>query len=149
MLTRTGGAPEWWREALTMDWDTGMRRQNQRRLTVAGDKIYDTKTFVADTRADGFTRHVVRNRTNRRLVIDGHTRHCGNDGSRRFRKRVDESFGWITTVGAGRKLHRPGRQQGLVQDDIAVYNVIRITARDTAATVHGPRCRTSPAACTT
>ena len=46
----------------------------KRRRTVAGDKNYDTKVFVADTRALGFTPHVAQNVSgNRRSAIDGRT----------------------------------------------------------------------------
>jgi len=37
---------------------------SKRRRTVAGDKGYDTKGFVADARAAGFTPHVAQNTTN-------------------------------------------------------------------------------------
>ena len=44
-----------------------------RRRTVAGDKGYDAKDFVADSRALGFTPHVAQNDSNRRSAIDGRT----------------------------------------------------------------------------
>ena len=56
--------------------------KSKRRRTVAGDKNYDTKGFVADTRALGFTPHVAQNVSgNRRSAIDGRTtRHAGPSG---------------------------------------------------------------------
>ena len=103
--------------------------------TVAGDKGYDTKDFVADVRAAGFTPHVAQNTSNRRSAIDGRTtRHAGYEVSQRKRKRVEEPFGWVKTVGAGRKLRYIGqdRNRAWFKMTTAVYNLIRITAIDTA-----------------
>jgi transposase len=107
----------------------------KRRRTVAGDKNYDTKSFVADTRALGFTPHVAQNVSgNRRSAIDGRTtRHAGHEVSMRIRKRIEEPFGWMKTIGGGHKLRYIGRQRNRAWFKItaAVYNVIRITALDT------------------
>lgn len=111
--------------------------KSRRRRTVAGDKNYDTKGFVAEVRAAGFTPHVAQNNTNRRSAIDGRvTRHAGYDVSQRIRKRVEEPFGWVKTVGAGRKLRYIGRDRNRAwfKMTTAVYNLIRITALDTATT---------------
>ena len=109
--------------------------KRKRRRTVAGDKNYDTKAFVADVRAAGFTPHVAQNTSNRRSAIDGRTtRHPGYESSQRIRKRVEEPFGWVKTVGAGRKLRYIGqdRNRAWFKMTTAVYNLIRITALDTA-----------------
>ncbi|MEJ7799599.1 MAG: IS5 family transposase [Ilumatobacter sp.] len=109
--------------------------KSRRRRTVAGDKNYDTKGFVAEVRAAGFTPHVAQNNTNRRSAIDGRvTRHAGYDVSQRIRKRVEEPFGWVKTVGAGRKLRYIGndRNRAWFKMTTAVYNLIRITALDAA-----------------
>lgn len=109
--------------------------KTRRRRTVAGDKNYDTKDFVADVRAAGFTPHVAQNITNRRSAIDARTtRHAGYEVSQRIRKRVEEPFGWIKTVGAGRKLRYIGndRNRAWFKMSTAVYNIIRITALDAA-----------------
>ena len=46
------------------------------------------------------TPHVAQNTTNRRSAIDGRTtRHPGYAVSRRVRKRIEEVFGWVKTVG--------------------------------------------------
>lgn len=111
--------------------------KTRRRRTVAGDKNYDTKGFVADVRAAGFTPHVAQNTTNRRSAIDRRvTRHAGYDVSQRIRKRVEEPFGWVKTVGAGRKLRYIGndRNRAWFKMSTAVYNIIRITALDAATT---------------
>ena len=107
---------------------------SRRRRTVAGDKGYDTRDFVAQTRQLGFTPHVAPNTTNRRSAIDGRTtRHTGHLVSQRIRKRIEEPFGWIKTIAGGRKLRYIGRQRNRAWFKItaAVYNLIRITALDT------------------
>ena len=109
--------------------------KSRRRRTVAGDKNYDTRDFVAGVRAAGFTPHVAQNTTNRRSAIDARTtRHGGYDVSQRIRKRVEEPFGWVKTVGAGRKLRYIGndRNRAWFKMTTAVYNLIRITALDAA-----------------
>ena len=81
----------------------------------------------------GFTPHVAQNTTNRRSAIDGRTtRHAGHVVSQRIRKRVEEPFGWIKTIGGGRKLRYIGRERNRAwfKIDTAVYNLIRITALD-------------------
>jgi transposase len=109
----------------------------KRRRTVAADKNYDTKDFVAGVRGLGFTPHVAQNNTNRRSAIDGRTtRHAGHDISQRIRKRVEEPFGWIKTVGAGRKVRYIGqaRNRAWFKMEAAVYNLIRICSLDAATT---------------
>ena len=111
--------------------------QRARRRTVAGDKGYDTRGFVAQARDLGFTPHVAQNNTRQRSAIDGRTtRHSGHATSMRIRKRIEEPFGWIKTVGGGRKLRYIGRQRNRAWFKItaAVYNLLRITALDAAAT---------------
>ena len=108
---------------------------SKRRRTIAADKAYDTRDFVARTRGLGFTPHVAQNTTNRRSAIDGRTtRHPGHVVSQRIRKRVEEPFGWIKTIGGGRKLRYIGRQRNRAwfKIEAAVYNLIRITALDAA-----------------
>jgi len=108
----------------------------KRRRTVAADKNYDTKDFVADVRELGFTPHVAQNTSNRRSAIDRRTtRHSGHAVSQQIRKRVEEPFGWIKTVGAGRKLRYIGqaRNRAWFKMEAAVYNLIRICSLDAAA----------------
>jgi transposase len=108
----------------------------KRRRTVAADKNYDTKDFVAAVRGLGVTPHVAPNTSNRRSAIDGRTtRHAGHVVSQRIRKRVEEPFGWIKTVGAGRKLRYIGQQRNRAwfKMEAAVYNLIRICSLDAAA----------------
>lgn len=109
-----------------------------RRRTVAADKGYDTKGFVQESRAAGFTPHVAQNlnRTRGGSAIDRRTtRHPGYAISQRKRKRVEEPFGWIKTIGGGRKLRHRGRERNrhwwLLTG--AVCNIVRITNLDIAS----------------
>lgn len=97
--------------------------------TVGGDKNYDTADFVAGCRKRGCTPHVSQNDTNRRSAIDARTtRHAGYRISTIKRKRIEEPFGWMKTVGGLRKTRHRGR--GLVEWffvlTAAAYNLIRI-----------------------
>jgi transposase len=92
-----------------------------RRITVAGDKGYDPAAFVASCRALNVTPHVARNE--RRLggsVLDHRTTSWpGYAVSQRVRKRVEEIFGWIKTVGNFRRT----RYRGLERTSFAAYLV--------------------------
>ncbi len=94
------------------------------RVTVGGDKGYDTAGFVTGCRGLGITPHVAQHSTARHpSAIDARTtRHPGYAVSQRCRKRVEEVFGWLKTIGQLRKLHHRG---------LAVVNwifVLRTTA---------------------
>jgi len=102
------------------------------RRTVAADKAYDTKGFVADVRELGFTPHVAQN--TRVSAVDGRTtRHPGHAVSQRIRKRIEEPFGWTKTIAGGHQLRYRGRERNRAwfKMTAAVYNMIRITALDT------------------
>jgi len=104
-----------------------------RRRTVAADKGYDTRAFVADCRDLGVTPHVAPNTTNRSSAIDGRTtRHPSHRASQQIRPRIEEPFGWIKTIGGGRKLRYRGRQPNRAWFLLttATYNLLRITALD-------------------
>ena len=79
-------------------------------MTVGADKNYDTKDFVAEARNLNATPHVAQNIHARRSnAIDGRTtRHAGYAISQIKRKRVEEIFGWMKTVGGMRKLRHRG-----------------------------------------
>jgi hypothetical protein len=113
----------------------GRLPRRRRRRTVAADKAYDTKSFVADCRDIGVTPHVAQNASgHRRSAIDGRTtRHPGHRTSQRVRPRIEEPFGWIKTIAGGRKLRYRGRQRNRAWFLIAgaTYNILRITALDT------------------
>ena len=83
------------------------------RSTVGGDKNYDTAEFVAGCRERGCTPHVSQNNANRRSAIDARTtRHPGYRISTIKRKRIEQPFGWMKTVGGLRKTRHRGRGSG-------------------------------------
>ena len=99
------------------------------RVTVGADKNYDTRDFVADVRAMAITPHVAQNDTRRRSAIDGRTtRHAGYAISQHKRKRIEEIFGWLKTVGGMRKLRHRGHQRvdWMFTFAVAAYNLVRI-----------------------
>lgn len=99
------------------------------RVTIGADKNYDTKSFVHDLRDLNSTPHVAQHDTNRRSAIDTRTtRHPGYGISQRKRKRVEEIFGWLKTVGGLRKLRHCGLDlvDWLFTFALAAYNLVRI-----------------------
>lgn len=125
MLTEATGTAE--RESgVTMVKRYAHRRK---RVTLGADKGYDTRQFVSDCRQAKVTPHVAQNISGRRSAIDGRTtRHPGFALSQRFRKRVEEGFGWIKTVGATRKLRYIGqkRNEAWFRFMVASYNLVRM-----------------------
>lgn len=110
-----------------------LKRQRQRRgrRTVGGDKLFDTRGFVRDARALGFTPHVAQMTAavHRTSAIDGRTtRHAGYALSQRVRKLVEQTFGWLKTVALLRKLKQRGvrRVRWLFIFGSAVYNLVRL-----------------------
>jgi transposase len=99
------------------------------RITLGGDKNYDTRAFIAKCREMKVTPHVAQNTKGRSSAIDGRTtRHPGYAISQRVRKRVEEIFGWTKTVGGGRKLRYIGvaRNQMWADLTVAAYNLVRM-----------------------
>lgn len=73
-------------------------------VTLAADRGYDTRGFLASLREMAVTPHVAQNRGGRSSAIDERTtRHSGYEFSQRRRKRVEEVFGWMKTVARMRK----------------------------------------------
>jgi IS5 family transposase len=101
----------------------------QHRITVGADKAYDTADFVADMRDLGATPHVTQNDKGRRSAIDGRTtRHSGYQVSLRVRKRIEEAFGWMKTIGGQRKTRYRGtpRVGWMFTLSAAAYDLIRL-----------------------
>ena len=99
------------------------------RITVGADKAYDTQEFVQSLRALKAVPHVAQNCNGRKSAIDGRTtRHPGYAVSQRLRKRVEEIFGWMKTVGNFRKTrHRGEDRVGWVFTlTAAAYNLVRM-----------------------
>jgi transposase len=102
-----------------------------RRCTVAADKGYDSRDFVAQLRAMRVTPHVAQFGAtgHRGSAIDGRTtRHTGYRVSQQKRKLVEQGFGWMKTVGGLHKLrHRGGPLVTWVFTfAAAAYNIVRL-----------------------
>ena len=99
-------------------------------VTLGGDKNYDTQGCVANLRAGGVTPHVAQNTARRGgSAIDGRTtRHPGYALSQRVRKRVEEIFGGLKTVGGMRKTRFRGtaRVGGMFTGARAAHNLVRM-----------------------
>ena len=99
------------------------------RITPGADKGYDTQDFVAGMRRRGVTPHVAQNTKSRRSAIDRRTtRHRGYVVSVRVRKRIEEVFGWMKTVGGLRKTRHRGtaRVGWMFTLTAAAYNLARM-----------------------
>ena len=77
-----------------------------RRVTVGGDKGFDTADFVRECRNLWVTPHVAQNLGRRGgSAIDNRTaRHTGYAISQKKRKRIEECFGWLKTIALLRKV---------------------------------------------
>ena len=97
-----------------------------RRITVWADKGYDTRDFVTTCREMNVTPHVARRKWS--IVDQRTTRHEGYQLSQRVRKRIEEIWGWVKTVGGGRKLRYKGveRNQLWAELTAAAYNLVRM-----------------------
>jgi IS5 family transposase len=118
----------------TAEWDAALlmtaRIEGNRRVTVAADKGYDTKEFVREIRGMNITPHVAQNdkRPGGSAIDKRTTRYAGYKVSQIRRKRVEEVFGWLKTVGMLRKT----RHRGLLTVGwvftfaAAAYNLVRM-----------------------
>jgi len=80
------------------------RRKRVRPVTLGADKGYSTKAFVAHLREHGIRPHIARIQNRTTPGLDGRTtRHDSYRLSQRHRKRIEEIFGWLKTVGGLRK----------------------------------------------
>ncbi len=112
-------------------------KPHRRRVTLGGDRGYDTGDFVKALREKNVTPHVAQNDTNRRSAIDQRTtRHDGYALSQRKRKRVEEVFGWMKTVALQRKTRFRGldRVGWMFTFAAAAYNLVRMRNLQAATT---------------
>ena len=137
-MTRTTGTAE--REAAL---EMLGKIPGKRRITVGGDKNYDTKDFVKDCRLMTVTPHVARRETS---IVDARTtRHPGYQVSQRIRKRVEEIFGWDKTVAGGRKLRYKGVERNSLWWELtaAAYDLLRMAKIALSQAVKGEPCPAS------
>jgi transposase len=103
--------------------------RRKKRRTLGADRGYDTRDFVREVRHQNVTPHVAQNQSGRRSAIDGRTTSHGSyKASQKVRKRVEEIFGWVKTVGGGRKLRYLGvkRNQLWAEFTATAYNLVRM-----------------------
>ena len=101
-----------------------------RRITVGGDKGFDTADFVRECRNMWVTPHVAQSQGRRGgSAIDNRTtRQQGYALSQKKRKRIEECFGWLKTIALLRKV----RHRGTLKVDwiftfaCAAYNLVRM-----------------------
>ena len=102
-------------------------------ITLGADKGYDSADFVNELRSMNVRPHVARRL--RGSAIDRRTtRHPGYAASQRLRKRIEEVFGWMKTVGGMRRpmlrgIDRVGWAFSFVA---AAYNLVRLPKLMTA-----------------
>jgi transposase len=100
------------------------------RVTVGGDKGYDTAEFVDQCRHLNVTPHVAQNtaRPGGSAIDARTTRHAGYGVSQKKRKRIEECFGWLKDIALLRKL----KHRGLIKVGwiftfaAAAYNLVRM-----------------------
>jgi len=100
-----------------------------KRVTLGGDKNYDTRELVRELRGMNSTAHVAQNTTKRRSAVDQRTtRHTGYEVSQRKRKRVEQSFGWMKMIGMLKKVKFRGIDKvgWLFTFTGAAYNLCRL-----------------------
>jgi transposase len=100
------------------------------RITVGGDKGFDTAEFVAECRHMNVTPHVAQNmgRPGGSAVDARTTRHPGYDLSQKKRKRIEECFGWLKDIALLRKLKHRGlfKVAWIFTFAAAAYNLVRM-----------------------
>lgn len=93
---------------------------------MGADKGYDRKEFIQELRDHRVTPHIARKAGS---IIDARTtRHPGYAISQQKRKRIEEIFGWLKTVGGLRKAHHRGvaRVGWTFTFALAAYNLVRM-----------------------
>lgn len=106
-ITRAAGFAERLTAVAMVD---DLARPEGRRITPGADRAYDTRDFVSDLCDRCVTPHVAQNSSGRRSAIDGRTtRHAGYAASQRFRKRIEEVFGWAKAAAGQGKTRFRGR----------------------------------------
>jgi len=126
MATQADGYAE--REAALLLLDA-KQKDSSRRITVGADKAYDTKDFVAATRALNVTAHVTKNEKGRRSNMDRRTtRHPGYAISLSRRWLVEKSFGWLKQTGPLRQVKLRGlhKVDWIFVFSCAAHNLLRL-----------------------
>ena len=135
MVTRANRSSEWdaCEDMLTCLCYSRQARQKRKGIkpkTLGGDKGYDTRGFVSMLKKREITPHVSQNskRKGGSAIDNRTTRHLGYTISQRIRKRVEEIFGWMKTIGGFRKTRFRGRCRTQLQAWFVgtAYNLLRM-----------------------
>jgi hypothetical protein len=103
------------------------RDKSSKRITLGADKGYDCQAFIEGCRRLKVTPHVAAK--DRHSAVDGRVRHHATyRQSLKVRKRIEEAFAWIKTVGGLAKTKLIGRSKlaGQALLCFAAYNLVRI-----------------------
>jgi len=112
------------------------RRARQGLRTLGADKGYHNKAFVELLRQRRIAPHIARIENRATPGLDARTtRHPGYAVSQRKRKRIEEIFGWMKTVGGFRKTRFIGQTKTQLAAYMvgAAYNLLRMARLQTAA----------------
>lgn len=124
-LTQATGTAE--RDAAV---EMAMGLSGSERKTLAADKAYDTRDCVQTLQSLNVTPHIAQNtrRPGGSAIDRRTTRHAGYAVSQRCRKRVEEIFGWIKTIGLMRQTRFRGQARvgWMFSFSLGVYNLVRI-----------------------
>ena len=118
----------------TAERDAALRmiqpRAGTQRITLGGDKNYDTRELVRKLRKSNVTPHVAQNLERRggSAIDERTTRHLGYAISQQKRKRIEQSFGWMKIIGMLKKVKLRGRAKvsWLFTFVGAAYNLYRL-----------------------
>ena len=123
--------PGYYAEAdAAIEMATALSNENQRK-TMGADKGYDKDHLVEVLQELKVTPHIAQNIHSRKheSSIDGRTtRHKGYDVSQQKRKRIEEVFGWLKTIGLMRRpmFRRINNISWHFTLSLSVYNLVRI-----------------------
>ena len=115
----------------SQEWEAGIEmlgvQSKYPGMTVGADKGYDVADFVEDCRLFKVTPHVASKEKGSQLDKRT-TRHPGYEISQRKRKRIEECFGWMKTIGLLGKLRHRGRERvdWVFRFTAAAYNIMRM-----------------------
>ena len=104
-------------------------RHEAKPLSVGADKAYHTREFVENCRQQGIAPHVAQVEGRKTSGLDGRTtRSKGYKTSQRVRKKVEEIFGWMKTIGGFRKSRFRGIKRTNMSAKMvgAAYNLLRM-----------------------
>ena len=112
------------------------RHEGTAPATIGADKAYDQKAFVQGCRERALSPHVACKNGVQVSGLDGRTTaRSGYQTSQRIRKRVEEIFGWMKTVGGLRRSRYRGRErtQAWGYFVAGTYNLLRLARLEMVA----------------